>query len=79
MKRTPSERLAVAVIARAIQDTTLTEAKRKRIKDDAEAFLAGGPMLTFWARIAGLDPAWIVKEWARLQTTPEELCARLGL
>jgi hypothetical protein len=47
-------RLGWAVIKRAARDATC-RALPSANRDDARAFLAGGPMFAFWADVAGLN------------------------
>lgn len=45
----PERRLALAVLVQALRDARIGHR-------DAQRFLAGGPMLGFWAAAADLDP-----------------------
>lgn len=54
----PYRRLAVSVLARALQDLS-NPAGTATDRESARAFFTGSSMLSHWCRVASLDPKWV--------------------
>jgi hypothetical protein len=54
----PYRRLAVSVLARALQDLS-NPAGSATDRESARAFFTGSGMLSHWCRVASLDPLWV--------------------
>jgi len=71
----PYRRLAVGVLARALQDLS-NPAGTATDRESARVFFTGSGMLSYWCRVASLDPQWVAGRVLKLQqlTLPGQPC-----
>ena len=71
----PYRRLAVGVLARALQDLS-NPAGTATDRESARVFFTGSGMLRYWCRVASLDPQWVAGRVQQLGavTLPREPC-----
>ena len=68
MKRyRPYRRLAVGVLARALQDLS-NPAGTATDRESARVFFTGSGMLSYWCLVASLDPQWVAGRVLKLRT-----------
>jgi hypothetical protein len=67
----PYRRLAVGVLARALQDLS-NPAGTATDRESARVFFTGSGMLSYWCLVASLDPQWVAGRVLKLQqVTPQ--------
>jgi hypothetical protein len=71
----PYRRLAVGVLARALQDLS-NPAGTATDRESARVFFTGSGMLSYWCLVASLDPQWVAGRVLKLQqvTRPGQPC-----
>lgn len=71
----PYRRLAVGVLARALQDLS-NPAGTATDRESARIFFTGSGMLSYWCLVASLDPKWVAGRVQKLGqvTLPETPC-----
>jgi hypothetical protein len=71
----PYRRLAVSVLARALQDLS-NPAGTATDRESARVFFTGSGMLSYWCLVASLDPQWVAGRVLKLQqvTLPGQPC-----
>lgn len=71
----PYRRLAVSVLARALQDLS-NPAGTATDRESARVFFTGSSMLSHWCRVASLDPKWVAGRVQKLDlvSRPEAPC-----
>lgn len=75
----PYRRLAVGVLARALQDLS-NPAGTATDRESARVFFTGSGMLSYWCRVASLDPQWVAGRVQKLQLTlPGQPCSTILL
>jgi hypothetical protein len=62
----PYRRLAVGVLARALQDLS-NPAGTATDRESARVFFTGSGMLSYWCLVASLDPQWVAGRVLKLQ------------